>query len=58
MFSNPHSANKASNLLFMFDILHQLTNGLPSSKRYNIAIENGPFENVFLIEHGDIPLLC
>ena len=24
----------------------------------NIAMENGPFEDVFPIKHGDIPLLC
>ena len=24
----------------------------------NIAMENGPFEDVFPIETGDIPLLC
>ena len=24
----------------------------------NIAMENGPVEDVFPIEHGDIPLLC
>ena len=24
----------------------------------NIAMENGPFEDVFPIEHGDFPLLC
>ena len=24
----------------------------------NIAMENGPFEDVFPIENGDIPLLC
>ena len=24
----------------------------------NIAMENGPFQDVFPIENGDIPLLC
>ena len=24
----------------------------------DIAMENGPFEDVFPIKHGDIPLLC
>ena len=30
---------------------------VPSGK-LNIAMENGPFEEVFPIEHGDFPLLC
>ena len=28
-----------------------------SGNLINIAMENGPFENVFPIKHGDIPLL-
>ena len=33
--------------------------GLPKTgKLYNIAMENGPFEDVFPINNGDIPLLC
>ncbi len=32
---------------------------LDSTLRWtNIAIENGPFEDVFPIENGNIPLLC
>ena len=27
-------------------------------RQTNIAMENGPFEDVFPIENGDIPLLC
>ena len=27
-------------------------------KKPNIAMENGPLEDVFLIKHGDLPLLC
>ena len=33
------------------DILYTL-------RKTNIAMENGPFEDVFPIENGDIPLLC
>ncbi len=27
-------------------------------RQTNIAMKNGPLEDVFPIEHGDIPLLC
>ena len=27
-------------------------------RKSNIAMEHGPFEDVFPIKHGDIPLLC
>ena len=27
-------------------------------RQSNMAMENGPFEDVFPIKHGDIPLLC
>ena len=30
----------------------------PKPRQTNIATENGPFQDVFAIEHGDIPLLC
>ena len=27
-------------------------------RQTNIAMENGPFEDVFPMKHGEIPLLC
>ena len=32
--------------------------GIHETVKSNIAMENGPFEDVFPIKHGDIPLLC
>ena len=34
----------------------QIPNG--TLRQSNIAMENGSFEDVFPIKHGDIPLLC
>ena len=30
----------------------------PKKKTTNVAMKHGPFEDVFPIERGDIPLLC
>ena len=35
----------------------QTLNPLPNLRQTNIAMENGPFEDEFPLEHGDIPLL-
>ena len=32
--------------------------GYTPKKKPNVAMKHGPFEDVFPIEHGDIPLLC
>ena len=31
---------------------------LPFGKLYDVAMQNGPLEDVCPIEHGDFPLLC
>ena len=38
---------------FMYKVLNK-----PTLRQSNIAMGNGPFEDVFPIKHGDIPLLC
>ena len=35
-----------------------MSRGFVTLRQSNIAMENGPFEDVFPIKNGDIPLLC
>ena len=43
---------------WVFFFLKEFFNGVHSEKKPNVAMKHGPFEDVFPIEHGDIPLLC
>ena len=45
---NPSNLEKQDRRLVSFGCVHSS----------NIAMENGPLEDVFRIEHGDLPLLC
>ncbi len=44
--------------MLQVDLLIHFQEALAQTQVTNIAMENGPFEDVFPIKNGDNPLLC